>query len=810
MADDSLQIANISEGEDAPLTRQHYPSPSGAHTPYSYNYGYTTLDDEGMHLRDMWRLLRKRKWLVISMTFVVTTIVAIQMYRTPSTYQAYTVVEVEKGTPTATKAGELIVQDSDLDAIKTKMLTVKSQPVLEDVVRTLRLDRSPRFLKKDEAKPLGQTLNELVHRRAMQPVADLEESDPTQPADGAEQDPVRLADQQDGPDRTTLESYAAKLDNALTVDLIHDTRAIKISYTHTDPEMAATVTNQIAKSFMGVNFKTQTEKFTDTSDWLDRSTRELKTKVEKAEQALADYTREHHIFSTDGKETLTTEKLSRLHDQLTRAETDRLLKQSLYEELKAGHISQLPETYVDARLTNLRVKLADLQTQAGELSVKYGPRNPKVIEVNQEITITQQQIEEGMQALQEKLKGEYDRALQDEKTLNAALEQSKMAAEKENQDAIQFSILRQEVDTAKSLYTDFLQKTNQANLQVAEQHSNMHVIQPALVPKKPVAPKRTVAVLIGFLLSLASGIGLVFFIEYLDNSVKSVEDVSRYIQLPALGIIPAISSGSGKGLLGTGKANKRALENGASSRTLIQANRTGIMDRLANFENHSSAAEAYRALRTSVLLSAAGSPPKTLLVTSGQAGEGKTTTCVNTAMSLAQLGAEVLVIDADLRKPTVHKVFGADPSLGLSTYLSRNVEIDRVIQRLQIPHMSILPCGPIPPNPAELISSEKMRDLLRQLCDRYDHILIDSPPLVNVTDPVILSTMVNGVMLVVCWGKSSRDVARRVRSELSSVGAKILGVVLNNVDLRSEGYSDYYYYRYYASYGEGRQAVNGN
>ena len=209
-----------------------------------------------------------------------------------------------------------------------------------------------------------------------------------------------------------------------------------------------------------------------------------------------------------------------------------------------------------------------------------------------------------------------------------------------------------------------------------------------------------------------------------------------------------------------------------------------------------------------MLLSTAGNPPKTVLVTSGQPGEGKTTTVVNTAISLAQLGASVLIIDCDLRKPSAHKIFAVDSAKGLSTYLSRDIDIEGMIHKLQIANLSLLPCGPIPPNPAELISSERMKDLLKMLSERYDHILIDSPPLIHVTDPVILSSLVDGVILVVHGGKSSRAVAQRARQELASVGAKVFGVVLNNVDMRREGYDEYYYQRYYTNYGQEGADVN--
>jgi capsular exopolysaccharide synthesis family protein len=229
----------------------------------------------------------------------------------------------------------------------------------------------------------------------------------------------------------------------------------------------------------------------------------------------------------------------------------------------------------------------------------------------------------------------------------------------------------------------------------------------------------------------------------------------------------------------------------------------GAEVQLVTLDSRSSAAEAYRGLRTSVLLSSAGGPPKSVMFTSGQPGEGKTTTVINTAISLAQLGSSVLIIDADLRKPGTHKVFGIRHTAGLSTYLSgENVAVEDVVHKLPVANLYLMPCGPIPPNPAELVSSDKMKEMLKMLGERFDHILVDSPPLMHVTDPVILSTLVDGVILVIHGGKSTRDVVRRSRIELSNVGAKVFGVVLNNLNLKREGYDDYYY-SYYSSYGAG-------
>ncbi|HEX8091511.1 MAG TPA: CpsD/CapB family tyrosine-protein kinase, partial [Blastocatellia bacterium] len=262
-------------------------------------------------------------------------------------------------------------------------------------------------------------------------------------------------------------------------------------------------------------------------------------------------------------------------------------------------------------------------------------------------------------------------------------------------------------------------------------------------------------------------------------------------------------SGRKTRMLPGGNGKKKTI----SGMSMASGDREG-KGQLVTLDSRSSVAEAYRVLRTSVLLSSVDNPPKKILITSGQPGEGKTTTVVNTAISLAQLGSSVLIIDCDLRKPSVHKVLGADPSRGLSTYLSGKVDLVDMMQKLAIPNLWVLPCGPIPPNPSEMISSAKMKDMLNLLSQSFDHIIIDSPPLLKVTDPVILSTLVDGVVLVVHGGKSTREVVRRSRQELSMAGAKIFGVVLNNVDLQAEGYDGYY--ESYSDYGrEGASAGRG-
>lgn len=763
---------------------------------YSYNYGGDS-NNNGIHLRELWRIVRKRKWLVSIIAGVATILLTIEVHRTPSIYRAQSDILVGKEGATVVQTRDQMIQIEDSDNLNTNKIIIKSSPLLEDVVISLGLDHNPKFMESLQKKTFTDAIKDIWHRIS---------GSVLRKGTGDANPPVSFipsARQNRTPEESAqLRPLVYVLKSKLNVEALPESQIIRVSFEHTNPELAAAVVNATTKVFIDRSFERKTSRFADTSGWLDRSTRELKAKVQQAQAALADYTQAHGIYSTEGKENLTADKLTKLHTDATKSEMDRMLKESLYEEVKQGRVMQLPEAFSDPKIGVLRTELGKLQVEAAELSVKYGPENPRVAEVEQKIKTYRQQIEENQKTLEEKLRADFERAARDERAIKQALERAKAEAVEQNQSASQYGALKADVETMTALYTEFLQKTKQADLQLVEQHNNLRVIEPADVPASPIGPMRLRTILIGLMVSLVVGMGLAFFLEYLDNTVKSVEDIVRVAQLPTLAVIPAINTVTVRALNSKNKKNGKP-GGGAQSLSLAASSHStpGKLSRIVALDQLSSVVEAYRMLRTSVLLSAAGNPPKTILFTSGQPGEGKTTTAINTAISLAQLGSSVLLIDADLRRPTVHRVFKMNQPAGLSTYLSRQVEVDSLIQKLWTPHLSVLPCGPIPPNPAELISSERMKELLRSLSTKFDHILIDSPPLINVTDPVILSTMVDGVILVIQAGRSTRDVLRRARQELGSVGAKIFGVVLNNLDIKREGYDSYL--ATYGNYGYG-------
>jgi capsular exopolysaccharide synthesis family protein len=371
--------------------------------------------------------------------------------------------------------------------------------------------------------------------------------------------------------------------------------------------------------------------------------------------------------------------------------------------------------------------------------------------------------------------------------LQQAYLQQRGVTSQQNQDMIALGAIRQELETNKQILNTLLQRQRELQITGGDRPNNVSVATTARVPGAPIGPQRTRNIFLALILSLAAGVGLAFLLDYLDDTLKSVTDIDRYIHLPALAVIPALRSESRLRLKVMGGAGAAAEGPDKESTALALIG-----------DVRSPVAEAYRHLRTSLLLSSAGQPPKTILVTSSQASEGKTTTAVNTAIMLAHTGAEVLVVDCDLRRPRLHSHFKVPNVRGITNYLSGETDLDELLQTFeQLPNLKIMTSGPVPPNPAELLGSNEMRKLLSELGERFTHVIIDSPPAISFTDASILSTMVDGVMLVVHSGRSSRAVVRRAKQQLMDVGANIFGVVLNNVKLESQ---EFYYASYYASY----------
>jgi capsular exopolysaccharide synthesis family protein len=797
--DRSLQQDSRPEARmgETSLIRPSGAAPISSMDQVAYNY-YNAPPDETTSIRETWRKVRKRKWLVLAVTVIATTIVSVESFRTKTTYQATAKVALTNDNPAIIKLGDAVLGVSNSERLKTDLLLLRTYPLLAKVIVRYRLNEDPAFIQAEERRTAMEAAQAIItkftgssgHGAAGEnPRIDP----PPQQIDGflSPEEVERLA------------PYIARLDGSLYVSQVEDTRAIQITFTDTDPVAAAKIANGVAQVFVDESFANKTAQSSNSATWLDRTTRQLKAQMEEAERNLADYSRNNDIFfSTDEKQNLVVGKLVDLYDRAIKAEVNTNSKSSLYDEVKAGRVSRLPEAFSDPGITQNQIKLGVLRVELAQLAATFGPENPKVVAMRNQIMELEGLIAESTKNLEGRLKADFERAGREEKLLKDSFETAKTEAVQQNQASIKFNILKQNVDTTKAIYNDFLQKTNHAQIERRQEANDMRIIDMARAI--PVGPKRGRVIFLGLVLSLAGGVGLALLLEYLDNTVKSVEDVARSTQLPTLALIPSMPAIAKRVVAVKANGRRIVIESGTGGFPR-DARRPG--DNLPMVGTYSPVVESYRMLRTSILLSTAAAPPKTILITSSQPGEGKTTTAVNTAISLSQLGASVLLIDADMRRPAVHTAFNITRDCGISNYLSGHSSLDDLIVKLSIPNLSVLPCGPIPPNPAELISSDRMKELLHAVGQRFDHILIDSPPLISVTDPVILSTMVDGAIFVVQAGKSSRELVRRARRDLAGAGARVFGVVLNNVNVKREGYDEYDYHRYSSSYSNGHSGA---
>src|ERR1017187_6701346 len=709
--------------------------------------------EEESPLLHYWRILRKRRWAVAATVAIVFALSVIASLKASRLYQATSKIAIFPETPNV--LGLKGVEDSSADyqydvALETQAAILRSDVLAMKAIEAVHLDRGPS----------SQTDGSIPGSR-MQP------------------DPARAA-ARPGPFR-----------GGLNVQIIPNPRLVQISYTHPDPRLATEIVNALVRTFIEENFKTKFESVTQTSEWLSTELDDLQLKVQTSEEKLVRYQKDHSILGVDEKQNIVTAKLDELNRQLTVAQTDRIQKESNYRLAVVGDLAAFANTSregTSSMLENLRVKEADLNTQYAQATTQFGSGYPKVVELNNQLKQVRMGIVAEETRVQHGVRDEYLAAVQRENLLTTAFNQQKQEANQLNESAIEYSVLKRDAESNRQLYQDLRQRLKEAGVSAGLRSSNIRVVDVARTPTYPIKPNVPRNLELGLLLGLACGIGLAFVLESLDTSVRTMEELSAISTLPALGTIPLQLSS-------TGSLRKRL-------KTMSAATEKSESPALVTYTRpKSEAAEAYRALRTSILLSSFGAPPKVILVTSAMPQEGKTTISANSALVLAQRGSRVLLIDADLRRPGIDKLFGIRSRGGLSTLISGVDKIeDVVVPFTQVPNLWILPSGPIPPQPVELLGSTVMKDHIARWRNEFDHIIIDTPPCLSVTDAVVLSPEADRVILVARAGKTTKPALRRACDLLLHVNARVMGIVLNALDLHSGGY--YYTYgpdahRYY-------------
>ena len=821
---ESREIIQKPANEPVELDRHFEPQivPGSGRYP-SYRDSYAS---EGFQLLDYWKAIRKRLWLVVGIAVLVTTLTAIYMARKPNVYAAVARIQVdlEQTNPdlNVTPDRQRPISNPDPSYFNTQLQLLDSEGLLRQVVKDSSLDTNKDFLA--AVNESGGMLRSMLRTIGLA-------SDPKKDANAAEEMPASpdsgLISSDEIAEAVRLAPYIDVIRKNMSVEpvresraTVKDTRLIEITFRHTNPLLAAFVVNKIGETFVTQNQNKRSGTSRKTNDFLQKRITDLQSEIREGEIELAELQRSVGIVNTTGEQTIVIDRLAGLNKQLLEAENKRKNAEAQYLAVKDSpeRINALAEQENQRYITELQnailayrndtaKKISDYRAQRARLLQEYKESAPEIVEIDTQIQSLEDSltkvVEDNNQkvtalrdrtakVLVDNLRTKYLQAQGEEEKIRGAYEEQYNEAQQQNSGAVRLKLLEQTIETNKG-FLDNLRKQQSSN-DVASQGSdnNISIAGFAIPPDHAVSPSRLTTVIAALFLSTLFGMGLALFLEYLDDTIRTTEEIETYLQLPALAAIPTIDSIPKRRLLLVG-GNNEEMDDAANSELLIYA------------DSRSSLAEAYRQLRTSILLSTAGHAPKSLLITSSLPSEGKTTTATNTAISLAQTGAKVLIIDADMRRPRLHSVFNIENGDGLSTLLSTELteqEILAVVKQDEGTKLNLLTSGPIPPNPAELIGSEQMANLLRILQSHFTHVVVDSPPITSFTDGVLIASMVDGVILVVHAGKSSRQVVRRAKQLLSDVGAKIFGVVLNNVNLRSQ--DNYYYYQSYYNRGSYR------
>ncbi len=709
------------------------------------------------NLLDYLIILRKHQWMILTFLLLVVTIVTIASFKMKPVYVASARVEVdpENDNPLPFQDNNSSFQeyvDMD-DYIETQTKIIQSETLAMDTIRSLDLPRYPEF---------GGDPKALVN------------------AGPNQKEPPILSD------------FLSRL----TVSRVPNSRLIEVQFAAQDPALAAQVVNTHLEDYKEHNFKSRYDATMQASDFLSSELEELRVKMEKSDAAEVAYERQNQIWMVDANQNTTTQKLQELSNALTLVQTQLAEKEAVYDLAHSDDSASMTAVQSNPVVQDLNKTKLQLDAQYTEALAQFGPNWPKVQVLKAQDDAIAAQLKNAKSEAVRQIDNDYHQMEAREALLERDLNRQELQADNMAQKLVEYNMLKHDAESNKELYDGLLQKLKEAGISAGLRSSNIRIVDPALVPSTPARPQKARNILLAFLIGLVGGVGLAFLREYLDNTVKSPDDVQNLSGLPCLAVVPSFASRNGSRSLGRLSKQVGASAGGDSRVELVSLQ-----------QPKSLVSEAFRALRTSLLLSQAEHAPQVILVTSALPREGKTTSAANLAITLAQLGDRTLLMDSDLRKPGIRRALnlpnGHGHDIGLSSYLAGVAPLhDIIVRHPTVPNLDAVPTGPIPPNPADLLSSHRMAEAIDDLRQHYKFVVIDSPPIMAATDAVILSALTDGVLLVVWSHETPKEAFSRTRDLLAAVKGRLLGVVLNAVD---SGAPDYYYsYRYYPySYGYG-------
>lgn len=575
--------------------------------------------------------------------------------------------------------------------------------------------------------------------------------------------------------------------NKLKVEPIKKSSLVMVHYISPDPEMAAKIVNAHTENYVALNLERRVDSGAYAENFLNEQLVLAKSRLEESESDLIQYTKQQDLVSTSNDQSLASKKLDEVYTALSEAQRERIAAQSNYEQAYANNSNKLTADFKDSKVVEtLKQRRAELQIDYQEKLEMFRPAYPVMVEIktqidaltaqiNQENEATKQQLSAKYEVDREELKATYLAAVAKQESLQKQLETQKQQLFNVRDKSIRLNTLKREVETNRNMYEGLLKRIKEVGVASSISANNISIIDPAIVPYRQHSPKVQKSLSRGLLIGIFLGVLVAFLLEFFDDRIKAAKDLENLLPLPMLGLIP------------TSKEK--------------QAQKLAI---ITETDPKAAISESFRSLRANLLFATKEGIPKVLHVTSSRPSEGKSSTVINLGIVFAQSGKKVLIVDGDLRKPSVHQRLQLDNTEGFTNFLTHQKEAKELIQTTDIENLSILPAGPISPNPAELLSSERMDDLYRLVPDEYDLIIMDSPPVMGLSDALILANQASATVLLAAHGESRRRLLQDAYQKLLHAQANIIGTVLTKTKARGGyGYSyyNYDYYDYY-SYGE--------
>ncbi|NKB37212.1 MAG: polysaccharide biosynthesis tyrosine autokinase [Gammaproteobacteria bacterium] len=714
-------------------------------------------DEDEIDLRDYLLTFKKHKWNISGISFAITLLSIITVFSLDPAYIASTSLLIESENANIVSIEEVYgISSTNREYFETQVQILNSRDLAEKVFNQLNLKEHREFLPDENEKSLFNPLKYL-------PIKNLS---------GVSSE-VLTESQKNS-------ALIEKFMKMVSISLVRNSQIIKVTCESKDPELTALIPNVLAKMYIESNLKAGSEMNQQATSLINERIGELKMNLDNSERVLQSFIEEEQLIDIQGVNSLAAKELDEITARLVEARRKRSESEVLYNQvnsLKGGDIDKIesiPAILNHSLIQNSYIVKAEADRKVSELSKRYGPKHPKMKSAMSEQQTVNNSLQRKMASIIRSIAKDYEVARAEESHLQRALNKTKAEVQGINKKEFRLSELRREVESNRSLYNVFLTRLKETNATSDMQSANARIVETAVIPNEPTKPKKSLIISIAFVLSLIMAAIIAVVSESLNNTLKHTQDVEDKLHVSVLGLVPKLN-----------------VKDGKESESL----------RYFEENKQSSFAESIRNVRTGVLLSAIDEKKKIVLVTSSIPKEGKSLTSVNLALALAQMG-NVLLVDCDMRRPSILKAFELDKSdEGLSQFVAGNHQIDKCVHYQKEENIFVMPAGVLPPNPLELISSKRFRDGLKLLAMKYYHIVIDSPPILAVSDAVVLSTMVNSVIYVVKADNTPYQAARKGLSKLHNVNAPVTGVVLNQVGLSKNSSYDFYEGEYHGHYG---------